>query len=324
MVQAAGLPRLTDVNRHKRIPAVFVVVVMICLALMLTEQAGAEMPRQRVRIRSDGSVDPSSAAIQRSGDTYTFTGDVYAELVVEKGGIVIDGAGHTLMGPYNGSQTLWIIGEGPNQTPTGDTELWSIGIDTVSNAIDGLTVRNLNIKNFSIGMYLWTRGNTVTGNAITDCIVGILLSGNDNTITENYVADNKNGVYFGSNQPGNIPTGVVLAENCFVDNLRQLSGCVCVDFNTTEEVHTWDNGKRGNFWSDYMGTDANGDGVGDTAYVIDPLNMDRFPLMQSPAAPPKATAVDVHIVVAVAAVALALAVVAVVLVLRRRKKPAKD
>jgi hypothetical protein len=39
---------------------------------------------------------------------------------------------------------------------------------------------------------------------------------------------------------------------------------------------------EGNFWSDYKGTDSNGDGIGDAPYVIDALNRDRYPLLQSP------------------------------------------
>ena len=49
--------------------------------------------------------------------------------------------------------------------------------------------------------------------------------------------------------------------------------------------HAWDYNVRGNFWSDYNGTDTNGDGIGDTLYVIDVLNYDRFPLIESPVQP---------------------------------------
>jgi len=112
---------------------------------------------------------------------------------------------------------------------------------------------------------------------------------------------------------------VKISENRFVDNLRQLSGCVCIDYNTTEPKHYWDNGNLGNFWSDYNGTDTNGDGIGDTPYVIDPLNLDRYPLATSSVTPPKVI-VDVHFEFAIAAVALAVIVAIALIVFRRRKR----
>jgi hypothetical protein len=39
----------------------------------------------------------------------------------------------------------------------------------------------------------------------------------------------------------------------------------------------WDNGVEGNYWSDYNGTDANHDGIGDTPYLIDTRDRDYQP-----------------------------------------------
>jgi len=46
-------------------------------------------------------------------------------------------------------------------------------------------------------------------------------------------------------------------------------------------TNVWDDGypSGGNFWSDYAGVDADGDGIGDTPYLIDDNNRDRYPLM---------------------------------------------
>jgi len=43
--------------------------------------------------------------------------------------------------------------------------------------------------------------------------------------------------------------------------------------------NAWDDGRQGNYWSDYGGLDNNGDGVGDSPYVIPGQGLDRYPLM---------------------------------------------
>ena len=42
-----------------------------------------------------------------------------------------------------------------------------------------------------------------------------------------------------------------------------------------------DNGypSGGNYWNDYNGTDNNGDGIGETPYIINEDNQDNYPLM---------------------------------------------
>lgn len=47
----------------------------------------------------------------------------------------------------------------------------------------------------------------------------------------------------------------------------------------------WDNGKVGNYWSDYHSkyhnaTEIEASGVGKTPYVLDENNVDHYPLMQ--------------------------------------------
>ncbi|NOQ53963.1 MAG: PKD domain-containing protein [Thermoplasmata archaeon] len=41
----------------------------------------------------------------------------------------------------------------------------------------------------------------------------------------------------------------------------------------------WDNGSHGNYWRIYTGTDRNGDGIGDTPFVIKVGNVDNYPLI---------------------------------------------
>lgn len=294
----------------------------------LVGKAAPTAAMQTVFINPDGSVYPASVPIQRSGSTYSFTGDVCACLIVNRSDVVIDGAGHTLRGMLTANGTpagVW-VGQGPSQEASNATAVaYTIGIDVAHGGVTGLTIKNLNISDFSIGMYIWTTNNTITGNSVAGNIVGVLLSGSGNDIIGNYIADNTRGIFFGTNERGSIPLNLTVSRNSFCNNTEHFSGCVCKEYNMTEEPHTWDNGEEGNYWDNYNGTDADGDGIGDTPYVIDVLNKDRYPLVQSYAVPPTvspptvAANVPVETVV-VAAVLSAIVIVAIVAVRRRRRK----
>jgi len=302
-------------NKNVTLALVF---MLLCLALVSVSE-GSTSTLPVIRILSDGSIDPPVELIQRNDDVYTFTADVYARIVVDRDDVVIEGAGFTLHGNYNGTRTdSWVVGEGPSQDYDGTAMPWSVGIDLANQDRRNLTVRNLNIKNFYIGMYVWTPNNTVTGCSVSDNIVGILLSGDSNILTKNYIARNEEGVFFGVNQPGNEPLAIVLVHNSFVDNAVHFSGCFCEVYNSSEPMHTWDDGKEGNYWDNYNGTDSNGDGLGDTSYVIDVQNQDRFPLMQSLASPPVATS-KLRFEIIFAVVALTLVIVALIFIHRRRR-----
>jgi len=264
----------------------FVVILASPFALISPASAVVDVV-QTVVIQPDGSISPSSVPIQRNGDTYTFTGNVSATMRIHRSNIVLDGAGYTLHGPYNGTATdVWVIGEGSNQLPEGVLAQYTIGIDLANRDVKGITIKNLNILNFSIGMYMWTNNNTVTGNSVSYNIVGILLSGSNSTITNNYISYNTQGLFFGFNEPSDIPSDVIISHNGFESNKMQINGCLCDEYPENEPPHAWDNGEVGNYWSDYNGTDANSDGIGDTPYVVDIQNQDRFPFMQNPAVMP--------------------------------------
>ncbi len=206
---------------------------------------------------------------------------------MQKSNVTINGAGYSLIGPLTEAERKSepVLGAGPNTT----LPPYIIGLDC-EKTVNGLTIKNLNVKNFNVGVYIRTTRNTLIDNSVSGNTVGVLLSGSANKINSNYVFDNEEGLFFGFEQingsAANIPSDIDISENSFVNNTYQLSGCICKVYNFSEALHSWDNGNKGNFWSDYNGTDANHDGIGDTYYKIDVLNQDRYPLMQSIVNPP--------------------------------------
>jgi nitrous oxidase accessory protein NosD len=241
---------------------------------------------------------------------------------VQKSNITIDGAGFTLRGPLTAYEinTQQILGLGPNATITVP---YIIGLD-FNASVGDVTVKNLNIRNFSIGLYVRTTHNVIVDNAFSDNIVGVLFSGSANNITKNYIADNRQGLFFGFEQidhnAGNIPSDITISDNGFVKNEVQLSGCVCKIYNFSESKHTWDNGKIGNYWSNYNGTDQDHDGIGDTPYVIDVLNMDNYPLIHSPASlPTVAQGVPTWMIIVYVAVPV-VSIIALIFVFRKAPK----
>jgi len=113
--------------------------------------------------------------------------------------------------------------------------------------------------------------NNITGNKITSILnTGIsLLRSNDNIISRNHVERAREGLYIVEYSNNNL-----IYHNNLIDNTKQV-------YLSFYGINAWDNGypSGGNYWSDYAGVDSDGDGIGDTSYVIDANNQDRYPLM---------------------------------------------
>jgi nitrous oxidase accessory protein NosD len=84
-----------------------------------------------------------------------------------------------------------------------------------------------------------------------------LVIGSNNTFFDNYVTELELDEFAANN---------TFYGNTFVAGLE-------VRFNDAETT-SWDNGTIGNYWEDYNGTDSNGDGIGDSPYVITGIKWD--------------------------------------------------
>jgi parallel beta-helix repeat protein len=117
-----------------------------------------------------------------------------------------------------------------------------------------------------------TQNNEVSGNLINSNTYGIYMrNAIQDTIVQNQLQGNVVGIHL-ENSNGN-----AMFHNNFVSNTVQVEGA---------SYNTWDDGYHsgGNYWSDYLtrypnATEIDASGIGDTAYIIDVDNTDRYPLM---------------------------------------------
>jgi parallel beta-helix repeat protein len=162
-----------------------------------------------------------------------------------------------------------------------------------------------------ISLYYSSR-NVVSDNMVTNNYNGIsFYSSSNNVVSDNVVSSNSyNGLNLYSSSNNVISDNVITANSYNGINLVLYSGSNVLssniifrnsaginfalyssnnmayhnDFNNTVQAqssstNTWDNGYEGNHWSDYMGSDSNGNGLGNVPYFIDMNNLDNYPLM---------------------------------------------
>jgi parallel beta-helix repeat protein len=252
-----------------------------------------------ITIKADGSVNPSTAPIERLGTSYILTSNVAGNIAVKTNNIVFAGNGHTITG-------ILRIGS----LPTAPTA----GISYTSN----VTIENFTVTGSYYGILLTQTSNViVANNTITGTGNGILAlgeptaaiaveGGGSNVITGNIIANNYNAMLFletennlivGNNITNNKNPYVTVSNvmfwgashntiyhNNFIGD-SSLAGNAA--FNSPYSVNVWDNGypSGGNYWSDYQkrypsATEIDGSGIGNTSYVVDGQNIDRYPLME--------------------------------------------
>jgi hypothetical protein len=231
-----------------------------------------------IGIKSDGSVEPETDFIDKTGNTYTLTANLSHNYAVgiQCSNIIFDGAGHIINGTVPSSEHLagW-FSDGNGLRLEGVTNV------TVRNIeITGFSDFDVSLKNSHACHFLKMKANdgvaleNSSSNLITECNLaafteavqpGVYLSSsNSNKFYRNEIEDilltNSNDNKF-------------LENNFAIDNFLVIRG-----------KNVWDNRSVGSYWNDYLtkypnASEIGNTGIGDTPYVIDTDNVDNFPLM---------------------------------------------
>lgn len=194
-----------------KMAVILIVLGLVTSSLVFMEPAGAQTsaPTRIIEIKSDGTIVDSDPVtpLQQLGNVYTFTGDIYGRIDVEKSVVTLDGAGYSLI--KSGDKDFAVMVGG------------IAGLDLPQ--VNGVTVKNMNIVGFHYAISLrgtndGVYGVTVTGGTdfngvgiwvsgsnhiIQGCHIvgnkgqGMLVDANNTLISDNVIADNGNyGIYF--------------------------------------------------------------------------------------------------------------------------------
>ena len=269
-----------------------------------------------ITIKSDGSIDPANVPINKTGRVYTLTDNISNYILeIQCNNITVDGAEFTLLrdpvyAPSSGitvnSSEVTVKNMKIEQHATGILVYGSHNTITQNNLGSRIVLRgNYNnvIRNTlnDSSIYLGGNYNNIIGNIMRGH--GIKMSGsiipysddllpNFSTIIGNTIEDcgfTVYGVFLSTGRN-------IFYRNNFINNTTgNISPFRWQLTQNGKPVTTWtpaaiwmgiypndtifDNGSVGNYWSDYNGTDANGDGIGDTPYIIGGNLQDRYPLM---------------------------------------------
>ncbi len=272
-------------------------LILLCLmtsSVVYLQPARAQYSGN-ITINADGSLTPSSAPIQKTGNAYILTSDLTGSITVNQDNALLNGNGHILIGqgytPFGDlslNQVQNVTVENFVIPYSGDTSPQVIGIQltNTSNAL----VKNNTITGFE-DVQAWNGGsfaaidveggssNIIVGNNLVCNLYGISLS---NTSSNQVIANNVTGdvnfkfLYSTGIYVVNASSNLIYHNN-FINSTTQAI--------VSDSANTWDAGNPigGNYWSNYWNKYPDAAEIGNSTilnfqYMLDSQNKDCYPL----------------------------------------------
>jgi parallel beta-helix repeat protein len=186
------------------------------------------------------------------------------------------------------------------------------GIYLLDSSQNSMNKNTISLNNVGIHVYSGGNNNTIHGNTITENIeygVSLDWAHSANLVSENYIAENGKGIIVKESSNNRIIGNTLKENNGWALRLEgsQRDNTVChnyfIDNNVGESLqvsipgvgwpdvwepgnlNVWDDGEKGNYWSDYFARYANAteigtSGIGDTPFYINPNNIDHHPVVE--------------------------------------------